>query len=153
MSATELHYAIIALMPDAVPLLTLAEQPLDPSKTLLGNRFLCRGCSMLFIGPSGIGKSSASVQQDICWALGKPAFGIRPTRPLRILCVQAENDDEDIAEMANGICERLNLSSEERETVRRNVVYVSDCSHTGKRFLRMAEQLLRKYGPFDIYAH
>src|SRR5262249_15813819 len=137
-------------LPEAVPLMTLAEREPDSSKTLLGNRFLCRGGSMLFIGPSGIGKSSASVQQDILWALAEPAFGIRPSRPLRILCIQAENDDEDLAEMANGISARLNLSEEDREKVRANVFYVNDCSHTAEAFLLMVAQLLEKYGPFDL---
>ena len=88
-------------LPEGVPLMTLAEQQPDPSKTLLGNRFLCRCGTMLFVGPSGIGKSSASVQQDILWSLARQAFGIKATRALRILCIQAENDDQDIAEMVN----------------------------------------------------
>jgi hypothetical protein len=137
-------------LPEGVPLMTLGAREPDLSKTLLGNRFLCRDGGMLFIGPSGIGKSSASAQQDILWALGRPAFGIKPSRRLRILCIQGENDDEDLGEMANGICGRLNLSQEERELVRKNVIYVSDCSHTGESFLQMVARLLEKYGPFDL---
>ena len=139
-----------APLPDAIPLMTLAERKADPAKTLLGNRFLCRGGGMLFIGPSGIGKSSASVQQDIKWSLGLEAFGIKPARPLRILCIQSENDDEDLAEMVNGICERLNLSAEQRAQSTKNVLYVSDCVQTGESFLQMVERLLREHGPFDL---
>lgn len=43
------------------PLMDIATGDVDPRKTILANRFLCIGGSMLFIGPSGIGKSSASV--------------------------------------------------------------------------------------------
>jgi hypothetical protein len=85
-------------LPDAVSLMSLADAKPDMAKTLLGNRFLCMGGGLLFVGPSGIGKSSASVQQDILWALGRPAFGIYPARRLRVLCIQAENDDGDLGE-------------------------------------------------------
>ena len=61
----------------------------DPGQTLLGNRFLCRGGAMLFIGPSGIGKSSASIREDILWSIGRPAFGIAPRGPLRLLVIQS----------------------------------------------------------------
>ena len=89
-------------LPEALSLISLADRIPDPAKTLLANRFLCVAGGMLFVGPSGVGKSSASVQQDILWALGRPAFGIRPARALRILCIQAENDDGDLGEMAGG---------------------------------------------------
>lgn len=107
----------------------------DPRNTVLGDRFLCIGGSMLFVGPSGIGKSSASVQQDILWSLGRPAFGIRPARPLRILTVQAENDAEDLAEMRDGVCQGLRLSAEERDEVRARVFYETECGGTGADFL------------------
>jgi len=67
-------------LPTPCSIIALAE--LDPATfetdNLLGNRFLCVEGGMLLVGPSGIGKSSANVQQDILWSLGRPAFGIRP---------------------------------------------------------------------------
>ena len=80
----------------AVTIFDLLETPPDPQDTLLGDRLLCRGGTLLFVGPSGIGKSSSSMQQDICWALDREAFGITPARPLRILTIQAENDGGDL---------------------------------------------------------
>lgn len=135
---------------DGVPLMTLAEREIETENNLLCNRYLCRDGIMFFVGPSGVGKSSVSAQQDISWALGRPAFHIRPARPLRILCVQAENDIDDLTEMASGVVNGLNLTAEEREIVRRNVIYVSDCSHTGAEFLRMLEHYLKKYVPIDL---
>ena len=55
--------------------------------------------SCLFVGQSGIGKSSLCMQLAINWALGRTTFGIRPERPLKSLIVQAENDVGDVAEM------------------------------------------------------
>jgi AAA domain len=114
---------------------------------LLGNRFLCIEGGMLLIGPSGIGKSSANLQQDVLWALGRPAFGIKPSRPLRILVVQAENDDGDLHEMAWGVCNHLNLSTEEREAVRKRVVYIKEKAKTGENFIKFLRCLVRKYRP------
>jgi hypothetical protein len=136
-------------LPKATNIIALAE--IDPSvyeaDTLLGNRFLCVEGGMLIVAPSGIGKSSAGVHQDTCWALGQPAFGIRPARALRILCLQAENDDGDLAEMARGVCEHLALSVQERDVVRQNVIYVSERAATGSDFLRLLRALVRKHRP------
>ena len=90
-------------------------QELQPAKendgnTLLGNRFLCRGGGLLFVGSSGIGKSTAVVQMGICWAVGRECFGIQPPQPLKILYVQAENDEGDLSEMRDGVNNGLNLS-------------------------------------------
>jgi len=120
---------------------------IDPAKTLLGNRFLCREGGMLFVGPSGVGKSSASVQQDILWSLGLPAFGITPAKPLRITTIQAENDDGDLTEMAGGITNGLDLSPEQREIVRQNTFYISEKAKTGEGFMRFIESVLRLTKP------
>jgi hypothetical protein len=135
-------------LPDAVSLMSLADAKPDMAKTLLGNRFLCIGGGLLFVGPSGIGKSSASVQQDILWALGRPAFGIYPARRLRLLCIQAENDDGDLGEMARGVCEGLHLSNGDRNAIRDHVLYVSERAHTGLVFLKaVVAPLLEKHRP------
>ncbi|MEI9893774.1 MAG: hypothetical protein WDN28_07695 [Chthoniobacter sp.] len=70
--------AINAALPAGDPLTSIMDIGLgvpDPRKTVLGDRFLCIGGAMIFVGPSGIGKSSASMQQDILWSLGREAFG------------------------------------------------------------------------------
>ncbi|MDO9542078.1 MAG: DnaB-like helicase N-terminal domain-containing protein [Kiritimatiellia bacterium] len=124
-----------------------ADSEIDPAKTLLGNRFLCDFGGMLLVGPSGVGKSSASVQQDILWSLGKSSFGISSARPLRITTVQAENDDGDLTEMARGIMGGLKLSLEEREQVRQNTCYISERAKTGLAFIRFIESVLRQTRP------
>lgn len=112
------------------------ETPIDETKTLLGNRFLCCGGACLFVGPSGVGKSSASVQQDVQWALGKEAFGIKPARPLKILTFQAENDDGDMTEISRGVIDGLQLTAEDRESLRGNAIYITSRGQTGSNFIR-----------------
>ena len=136
------------VIPDPVSLIALGEQEPDPEQTLLGHRFLCRRGGLLFVGPSGIGKSSAGVQQDLLWGLGKAAFGIVPAKALRILTVQAENDDGDLGEMVRGVCNALNITAEEKQTIRDSVLYVSERSHTGVSLLaEVIERQLERHRP------
>jgi hypothetical protein len=110
-------------IPERKPLLEFGDVPPDIVKTLLGNRFLCVEGGLLFIGPSGIGKSSASIQQDIRWSIGEPAFGIAPARPLKIVTIQAEDDAGDLSEMVRGACLHLELSPEEDQLSRESCAY------------------------------
>ena len=126
-----------------ISLMDIGTGPADPQKNLLGNRFLCKGGAILFVGPSGIGKSSASAQQDILWGLGREAFGIKPSRPLKILTLQAENDDEDLAEMRDGVIRGLKLSPDDIAKVRDNVYYDSIADRTGDDFMNYLENKLK----------
>jgi hypothetical protein len=135
---------------DGFSLATLAETEVDEGATLLGGdgiRYLCRGGTMLFVGPSGVGKSTASAQQDILWSLGRPAFGIAPARPLRIVTVQAENDQGDLIHMARGIIGALNLGGDDRAMVEAGTVYLSHNASTGPDFLAFVDRVVRRYKP------
>lgn len=128
-------------------LVAFAAQDIDPYQTLLGRRFLCREGGLIVIGPSGIGKSSSSIQQDMMWCQGKPAFGINPARPLRILGVQAENDDGDMTDTTRGVIAGLGLTLEELKTVHLNTNYHTIRTMSGKEFLIELECLLAAYQP------
>ena len=56
----------------------------------------------LFVGQSGIGKSSLAMQMAVSWALGKEVFGIKTVKPLKSLLIQAGNDFGDVSEMLRG---------------------------------------------------
>ncbi|NBR88056.1 MAG: hypothetical protein EBT61_21635, partial [Verrucomicrobia bacterium] len=77
---------------------------------------------MLIVGNTGIGKSSLVMQMMIRWALGEGCFGINPARPLKSLLVQGENDEQDLAEMRDGVVGSLGLTTEQRATVNGSVV-------------------------------
>jgi len=76
---------------------------IDQDDTLLGDRFLCRGGGLFLIAPSGMGKSTVTIQAAALWSCGEPAFGISPRGPLRILIIQAEDDQGDVIEMSQMI--------------------------------------------------
>lgn len=121
--------------------------------TLLGQRWLCKGGSCLLVGPSGVGKSSLAMQFAAGWAVGQSVFGIKPVRPLKVLVVQAENDEGDLAEQLNGVREGMGLdvfSSPPPETLdllRKNLIFVRDTTHTGQRFAEAIRLLIEKHRP------
>lgn len=114
--------------------------PAPPDESILGNRWLCRGGAALIIGSSGIGKSSSSMQQDLLWSCGKEAFGIKPAKALKVLTIQAENNDGDMYEMREGVLRGLELNDEERKLVEANALFWFEQSRTGINFV---EKVLR----------
>ena len=119
----------------------------DPTE-LLGNRWLCRGGSCLFIGPSGVGKSVLAMQCAIHLAAGLPMFGIKTRRPLKSLIIQAENDDGDMAEALQGVikgaddelCNKLS-------TLEQNLVFVRETGRNGAAFAKFAAEQIDHHKP------
>ena len=125
-----------SVIPPRKPLLEYGDAPPAPENTLLGARFLCREGGMLLVGPSGIGKSAASIQQDILWSIGEPAFGIQPARPLKIIGIQAEDDEGDLSEFVSGVKANLKLTPAQDALCRANCAYYCHKDFTGHRFLQ-----------------
>ena len=140
--------ATIATTPTARPLSSLvSRQAADPDE-LLATRYLCRSAGLLLCGPTGIGKSSLSMQAMILWAIGREAFGIRPARPLKSLVVQAENDDGDLTEMRDGVVEGLKLTEEEAKQAAANVFVIREDQRTNAAFFaQTVKPLLRQIRP------
>jgi len=129
-------------------LVDLESAKAEDENTLLGNRFLCRGGGLLFVGSTGVGKSTGIIQMGISWAVGRTCFGIRPAKPLKILYVQAENDEGDLCEMRDGVLEHLDLKASERDELERNFVCVFESSRTGDELVTGTLQpLLEEHTP------
>ncbi len=119
----------------------------DPSE-LLKFRFLCKTGGLLLVGPTGIGKSSFAMQCMISWALGKDAFGITPSRRLKSLLIQAENDDGDIAEMRDGVAAGLKLSAEDQTQAMSRIFVCQENSKTSAAFFQeVVRPLLKAHQP------
>jgi AAA domain len=130
------------------PLVDLQAAKENDGNTLLGNRFLCRAGGLLFVGSSGIGKSTAVIQMGICWAVGRECFGIRPRQPVKILYVQAENDEGDLCEMRDGVLGKLELTKEELDLLDKNFTCVFESSRAGEELVKDAlEPLLENHSP------
>jgi len=126
--------------PSAVPRARTLDKFLKPQINdpgeLLKHRFLCRGGGMLLVGATGLGKSSLAMQLMIKWALGQPAFGLEPARPVKSLLIQAENDDGDLAEMKFGVFNGLNLTEAEQTAASQNILVYQESSKTGSDLCR-----------------
>jgi hypothetical protein len=121
------------------PIGTLTRPPAgtDPNE-LLRHRFLCRGGGLLLAAPTGVGKSSLSVQFALCWALGRETLGLEPARPLRSLYIQAENDSADMAELRDGIAAGLGLSEADRARAFEAVTFATVDDVCGPDFISRA---------------
>jgi hypothetical protein len=122
--------------------------------TVLGVRWGCRGELVLFVGPAGVGKSSSSMQMDACWAVGREAFGIKPSGALKILCIQAEDDKGDLHEMMKGVVDGLTFADgkkftdEDKKMLASNLHYVRHNRTNGEAFLaKVVPQYLAMYKP------
>jgi hypothetical protein len=106
------------------------------------------------VGPSGIGKSSFVLQAAICWALGIPLFGIKPARPMKMLIIQAENDDGDIAEMRDGMVSGLKeaevAGEEALQNAARSILVFRENSRTGDQFGQCLSELLEQNEDVDL---
>jgi len=134
--------------PEVLTIEEMGVLEIDHSATLLGDRWLCRGQAAVNVGPSGIGKSSVAMQQDLSWSVGKEAFGIAPSKPLKILTIQAENDQGDLIEMLRGVKVGLNFTEEEEQLAGSNVIYAFEQARTGAAFVgAVLRPLLEKHKP------
>jgi len=120
--------------PESKSLGDLKRRTADDPNELLRTGYLCRAGGLLLAAPTGIGKSSFGIQAQIMFSLGRPMFGITPTRPLRSLYIQAENDDGDLAEMRDGVIAGFDLTPGELETVYANVITAQENTRTGPAF-------------------
>lgn len=131
----------------------------DPN-SLIGNRWLCKGGSLLLNAQSGIGKSSLTMQLAIGWALDPDhlfsqacTFSIRAARPLKSLIIQAENDIGDQADVLQGVVSKYSKGSNneikphELAELSQRIVFYRDNVHAGSEFLRVLEALVIKHQP------
>lgn len=141
---------LIALDPNHDPNCVIGFR--DDNTTL---RFLCRGKSAWLLGPSGIGKSSLISEFAIAWALGSAAYGIRPSKPLKSLIIQAENDRYDLAEMVKGIAGGHKLdafdAAEQFESVDSLVLFKTETQATGAVFIDKLHRLIDRERPDIVW--
>jgi RecA-family ATPase len=123
----------------------------DPNN-VLGNRWLCRGGSLVVVGQSGIGKSSLCMQLMILWALGLPAFNITPVTPLRSVLIQAENDIGDLAEMYQGVRQGMGITPEQEALLNERIFIYRDTTRTGGDFVDAASSLVERHKPDLVWA-
>lgn len=111
--------------------------------------YLCKGKAIWLVGPSGIGKSSLITQMAICFAQGNDFFGVTPVGKLKILIIQAENDDNDIAEMIHGISKAMNVEAggEKENLLHEQIMFITKECGMGQEFLDWLSRILERDKP------
>jgi len=115
----------------------------DPNN-VFGNRWLCKGGSLLWVGQSGTGKSTAMTQAAVQWCLGRDFFGIGPKKPLKIIILQAENDAGDCSEQLKGAIGN-DIHPADLRVLKENLFFYRDATSTGKKFVRTMRELILKH--------
>lgn len=119
----------------------------DPNR-IAGRRWLVRGGTSLWAGGSGYGKSTLAMQFIIYWSCGRKCFNLGPSRPMRSLVVQAENDLGDMAEQFQGVyagiaaTQDINLE-ESKKLIEENVIIHRVVGKTGVAFLALLDSLIQ----------
>ena len=121
--------------------LLTADRKNDPNN-ILGNRWLCKGGSLLIVGQSGTGKSSLMMQAAVHWALGRDFFGIKPVKPLRSIILQAENDALDCGESLQDVVAGAYLDSAEIAQLKEHLAIYRDTVSTGTTFTQALKALI-----------
>ena len=107
----------------------------DPTN-VLGNRWLCRGGSLVMAGQAGTGKSALMMQAAINWTLGQDFFGIKTNEgmKMRTLVIQAENDAGDVAESMQDQVNGLYLDEDQRAELKDRMFIYRESVATGREF-------------------
>ena len=126
-------------------LLTL---PPDDTGELLRHRVLCRGGAGLFVGSTGTGKSSFMMNAAMRWACGAAFLDMESNGPMRILIIQAENDDYDTREHFIGVHRSMQVEGYGPEKIAlamSNLEFVRKSDACGVKFTDWLDTLLTGY--------
>lgn len=127
------------------PLSELHLETPDPNE-LIKDRFLSLTSGALLVAPTGVGKSSFVMQIAICWSVGVATWGLVPARPMSIWIIQAENDEGDLVEEREGICEGLvaeQLDPSQVKKAQEGLRIITEVTVNGEEFGRWLKEKLK----------
>jgi replicative DNA helicase len=116
----------------------------DPAN-VIGNRWLTKGSSLLIVGQSGTGKSALMTTAAINWCIGRDFFGIKSVKPLRTICIQAENDLGDVAESLQDLVQGLFLNVREIQELKERLYIYREAVATGEAFGKLLRTLVKTH--------
>ena len=125
----------------------------DLTRSILNNSWLTRVGSALLVGPSGCGKSRIKDWIVCAIACGREIFGMKPTQALKVLSIQAEDTDEDVAESYQGYAKHeLSDDPETIALIDCNLVALTLIGLDGYEFIEEIDRLCEEHKP-DLRNH
>lgn len=132
----------------ARPLIAFTYPTEDDPNILLGkDDYLGRGGGMLFVSHAGAGKSSWVMDACLMWGLGKPWMGIRCSKPLRSLIIQAEDSDRYMGKIAASFAYVNKLTPAETHALSENVLIARVKGVSGAAFFAEVKRLTDLHQP------
>ena len=120
---------------------------------LIKNNFITTESTSMLYAPAGQGKSTLAYQIAMQWCLGKPTFGLIPTKPLRSIFFQWEDTARKLKQFANGISTGLKLSGKDTKDINNGVIIANRhevASKSQQELYTMMESYIKKFKP-DIF--
>ena len=94
------------------------------------------------------------MQIALHWGAGLPCFGFEPTRPLKVMLIQAENDDRDLQEEISGVCRGATnvelLTVPQIAAAKEAVKVITDATHSGEGFVAALRDVLEREPETDL---
>lgn len=138
-------------LPKLQKLDSFKRKPKTDKACLLNDWAFERQGTLAIVAPTGVGKSVLTMQLGAYFACGKPILGFEPNGILRVLTVQSEDSDNDIATMRDGAFH--NLTDEEIDQVNRNVAIVRLRGLTGNAFFAALDRYCSEFKPDVIFVN
>ncbi len=138
-------------LPPLKNLLEMQTKPSNDPQNLLNNWFLERQAILALVASTGKGKSVITIQLAVSFACGKAALGFIPQRPYRIMVLQSEDSDNDMAIQRDGAI--VGLSNEEIELVKTNLNIVRLRGYTGDKFISAMDTYCKECKPDIIFVN
>ena len=121
--------------------------------------WLKKGIAAMISAPSGVGKSTLSMQLAYSWALGRGMFGLNPVRPLRIGVLESEDDEDEMLmfrdSMKRGYMKFCGWTEEEVKAAENRIYSIPTKGKTGKEFVDLLKRaqlkaIKRDNAPYDL---
>ena len=138
-------------LPSRLDLKTLMTKPSNDNQCLLNEWAFERQAMLAIVAPTGIGKSVLTMQLATHFAAGKSVIGFYPKKPYKVLVIQNEDSDNDIAIMRDGSISQLN--DNEKDLAYENLVFIRLRGSAGDTFLAALESYCREFQPDIVFVN
>jgi hypothetical protein len=128
-----------------------------PETILVGDGAIRIGDIAMLNSGAGMGKSVSMGQLAMAWALGLPYFGIRPSRPLRILHYVGEDDESTMGQIREGFLMHsqeitgVQLTGKDLEPLDEMLVTQFDRSAIGDFFIAEFKNEIEAFKPDMVF--